>query len=259
MIDKQQIVEKIKSWVQEVGRLQRDKFGTNLEVATKSSAIDLVTEVDEESEQKLFDRINANYPQHSILAEESGRKEREADYLWVVDPLDGTVNYAHGFPFFSISIALQYQGSTQIGVVYAPVLDDLYRAIKGEGAFLNGKQLTVSHTDRLGDAMLATGFPYDRATAERNNVDNFNRLVTQVRGIRRAGSAALDLCQVAAGVFDGFWELKLSLWDIEAGRLIIEEAGGRVKTSVEPEGITLVSGNQAVYSLLLEELEIFSQ
>lgn len=254
MLDLGECLEQVKKWAREVGKLQLERLDSKFQVNCKSSAVDLVTEVDELSEEILLDRIRDNYPDHSILAEESGVADNDSDYRWVIDPLDGTTNYAHGFSIFAVSIALEYKGEVVLGVVYIPSLDHLYWAVKGEGAFLNDKRIEISRTGNLGEALLATGFPYDKATARKNNLDNFTKLVPQARGIRRNGSAAFDLCNVASGVFDAFWELKLSFWDIAAGALLVEEAGGRVVTFNKEKGITIAAGNEGLVEKILAEI-----
>lgn len=254
MLELGKCLEQVKEWAREVGELQRERLDSNFHVDCKSSAVDLVTEVDELSEELIREKIRNNYPKHSILAEESGVEDNESDYRWVIDPLDGTNNYTHGFSIFAVSIALEFEGEVVLGVVYVPTLDHLYWSIKGQGAFLNGERLRISETDDLEEALLATGFPYDKATSNRNNLDNFTKLLPQVRGVRRSGSAAFDLCNVASGVFDGFWELKLSFWDVAAGALLVQEAGGRVVTFDKKKGITIAAGNEGLVEKILAEI-----
>lgn len=256
MLDTEKIMEKLKNWVEELGEIQLEKLNSDFEINTKSAAIDLVTEVDELSEEFLLDKIQANYPQHAILSEESGVKDSDSDYKWIIDPIDGTTNYANGFIVFSISVALQYQGETILGVVYAPRVEQLYSAIKGKGAFLNGEEIAVSKITNLEEALIATGFPYDRATSDHNNIDNLSDLVTQVQGIRRTGSAAFDLCTVAGGVFDGYWELKLSIWDIAAGRLIVKEAGGKIISKEIDDDIFMIAGNKNIVDKIEAEIKL---
>ncbi|WP_209123457.1 inositol monophosphatase family protein [Alkalihalobacillus sp. BA299] len=241
------IKENIKAWVKEVGKEQLIRIEQPFQMKTKSSDIDLVTEVDEWSEQYLIDQIKSHYPDHAIMSEESGWHEGQAEYEWVIDPIDGTVNFAHGFPLFSISVGVKFRGETVIGVVYVPKLDEMYEAVKGSGATLNGKTISVSGVERLNQAVVCTGFPYDRATDPNNNVDHFNAIITKVGGIRRTGSAAMDLCQVAAGRFDGYWELKLQEWDICAGLLIIKEAKGETLSIKQEKGYQVLVGNPAVF------------
>jgi len=209
------------------GGYQRYRFATPLDVDMKGDK-DLVTEVDRESERMIVEHLLDRYPGHNILAEEGDYPEGASAFRWVIDPVDGTTNFAHGFPWFCVSIALEHDGELLVGVVYNPIYDELYTAAKGKGAFLNGRRLKVSLKAPLRDTLLGTGFPYDCATDPANNFDNFMAFQKAVRGIRRAGSAALDLAAVAAGRLDGFWEMKLKPWDVAAGVLLVQEAGGMV-------------------------------
>lgn len=190
--------------------------------------VNLVTEADRLSENAIIKIIQKNFPEHNILTEESKGYEKDSDYKWIIDPLDGTTNYAHGFPVYCISIALEKEGEILLGVVYNPVLKELFVAEKNKGAFLNGKGIYVSKQRELSRSLLATGFPYDIRESQINNLDHFKNLALTSQAIRRAGSAALDLCYLAKGIFDGFWELKLSPWDTAAGILMVKEAGGKV-------------------------------
>ena len=188
----------------------------------------LVTEVDCFSEDVIIKIIRKNYPQHDILTEESRGYEEKSECKWIIDPLDGTTNYAHGFPVYCVSIALEKKEEIILGVVYNPVLKELFVAEKNKGAFLNGKRIYVSKTRKLSRSFLATGFPYDIRESKINNLDHFSNFALKSIAVRRAGSAALDLCYLAKGIFDGFWELKLSPWDTAAGILMVKEAGGNV-------------------------------
>jgi myo-inositol-1(or 4)-monophosphatase len=255
-VDRFEVLDKVKGWVKEVGRLQIDRLHDNFEVRTKSNQNDLVTEVDELSEKILIDYIKADYPNHSIISEESGADHRESDYQWIIDPLDGTTNYTHGFPLFCISIGLQYQSETILGVIYAPKLDYLYYGIKEEGAFLNGKRLKVSTTARLEKALLMTDFSYYRVENPDDNIDYFDRVVKKVRGTRKTGSAALDLCCIAEGTVDFFWELELNPWDIVAGALLIKEAGGKVITFNKEDKLTIIAGNNKLSNKLMEKIKV---
>ncbi len=214
----------------EAGALLRDYAGRTLNVSHKSSSIDLVTEVDFLSERLIVERISTHYPKHQILAEESGATAVASEYRWLIDPLDGTTNYAHGYPFFCVAIALEYRGEIILGVVYDPNRDELFVAERGGGATCNGRPIHVSKTVRLSDSLLATGFPYDVRRRPGASLDYFGRFVRSAQAIRRDGSAALDLCYLACGRFDGFWEQGLAPWDMAAGSLVVEEAGGRVTT-----------------------------
>lgn len=255
MLDLNNLVEETKTWARKAGKIQRERLGTALIINTKSTAVDLVTEVDRLSEHCILSAIEESYPDHAILSEESGKKDKESDYLWIVDPLDGTTNYAQGLPVFAVSIALKYRGETVLGVIYVPVLDQMFTALKGENAYLNGKKISVSTKEEMTDSVLATGFPYDRLTNKDNNLNYFNRMVPKVRGVRRMGSAAYDLANVAAGVLDGYWELNLSLWDVAAGALIVEEAGGKVVYLTEKRGISLVAGSETICKKIMDEIK----
>jgi len=190
--------------------------------------IDIVTEADRISEDMILSAIRNQFPHHDILSEESTATETGSAFRWIIDPLDGTTNYAHGYPVFCVSIALERRGDVILGVVYNPMLDEMFVAEKGRGAYLNGSRLSVSGTPVLSHGLLATGFPYDIRKDRNNNINYFVEMARKVRAIRRAGSAALDLAYVAAGRFDGFWELKLMPWDTAAGSLMVQEAGGDV-------------------------------
>jgi len=214
--------------VREAGRLLRARFEHQHIVASKSSPIDLVTEADLASERLIVDRIRQRFPDHAILAEEGQGGGNRSPYVWLIDPLDGTTNYAHGFPVFSVNIALARGGEILLGVTYDPLRDELFTAQWGAGAFLNERRLRVSQTAHLSESLLATGFPYNRATNPQNNLGPFNAVMPLVRGIRRGGSAALDLAYVAAGRLDGYWEFWLNPWDWAAGVLLVTEAGGTV-------------------------------
>ena len=190
--------------------------------------INLVTEADKISEKMITSKITTLFPDHDILAEESTTIDRGSDFRWIIDPLDGTTNYAHGYPYFCVSIALERLNTMIVGIVYDPMLDEMFVAEKGKGAFVNEREIHVSNTREVIKSLLATGFPYDIREDSHNNLNYFNEMILQAQAIRRAGSAALDLAYVAAGRFDGFWELKLNPWDIAAGWLLVEEAGGIV-------------------------------
>ncbi len=191
--------------------------------------INLVTEADLETEKLIKEAISSRYPQHSILAEESGlKKGQTAEVKWIVDPLDGTTNFAHGLPWFCVSIAVENQGELVIGAIYNPVLKEMFTALKGKGAFLNDQRISVSKNDKLIKSLIATGFPYDVQQRPEPIMTRFYKMILKARGIRRIGSAALDLCYVACGRFDGFWEERLKPWDTAAGALIVKEAGGKV-------------------------------
>lgn len=212
----------------EAGKILLDKFGKKITVSKKGE-INLVTEADLASEKYIIEQIKSYFPKHSILAEESGTAvvDGENKWKWIIDPLDGTTNFAHGYPCFCVTIALEYMGNIVIGVTFDPTRDEMFSAEHNNGAFLNHKQIHVSGTENLANALICTGFPYDVAERE-NFARHFTDFVTTARGIRRDGSAAIDMAYVACGRFDGFWEEGLNAWDVAAGKLLIEEAGGRV-------------------------------
>lgn len=200
--------------------------GGDLDIDTKSSHTDLVTKVDKLSEEKIRDIILTQYPNHIVLGEEEGQ-QGEAAYRWIVDPLDGTLNYAHGFPFYCVSIALEIDGVIEVAVVLNSVNNELFTAVRGQGAYCNGEIISVTTETDMRKSMLATGFSYDAAKLKENMV-LFAKVHNEVRAVRRAGAAALDMCYIACGRLDGMWELTLSPWDVAAGWLIIQEAGGSV-------------------------------
>jgi myo-inositol-1(or 4)-monophosphatase len=226
--------------------------------------INLVTEIDIKSEKLIKQKIGELFPDHDIMAEESDTPESQSQgrsqFKWIVDPVDGTTNYAHGFPMFCVSMALEVEGIVELGVVYDPMRDELFTAVRGGGGFLNGKPIEVSAETELGESLVATGFPYDLRTSEVNNLDNWNTMIFRVRAVRRAGSAALDLCYTAMGRFDGFWELKLHPWDVAAGGLIVEEAGGMVTDlGGDPHDIysqEILASNGKIHSQMSEILKL---
>ena len=252
-IDLNQALEYAVAWAKEVGKIQLSYFrGNDLGIQTKSNVYDVVTRADKESEAFLLDKIQKHYPGHAVFGEESGAHAGTAEYRWVIDPLDGTNNYSQGLPVFTVSIGLQYRGETLLGVVYAPYLNELYTAIRGKGAFLNNVPIHVSDKTELDRSVLATGFPYDKGIHPVNNIDNLSRILPHLRGIRRMGSAAYDLCGVAAGFLDGYWELGLKLWDVCAGVLIVQEAGGHVEPFREDRGIAILAGNAGIVEKMKE-------
>jgi myo-inositol-1(or 4)-monophosphatase len=243
----------------EAGAIQRARYETALEIGTKSRPIDLVTEVDRACEAHVVEAIRRERPGDDILAEEGGaHAESGAEWRWVIDPLDGTVNYAHGYPCFCVSIGVLRAGVRTVGVVYEPLRDELFEAVRGGGARRNGKPIAVSGEARFGRALVATGFAYDVHDAERDNLAPFARVAKRAGGVRRDGSAALDLCYVACGRFEAFWELKLHPWDVAAGILIVEEAGGRVTdlrgAPAPASGSEIASSNGLVHDELLRVL-----
>lgn len=253
-----EIVNSLETLVKEVGAFQVSNFRkTDLEIDEKSTQVDLVTQIDKKSEEKILSYLRENYPEYAILSEESGEDNKVSDYKWIVDPLDGTTNYAQGIPIFTISIGLMFKGQAILGVIYNPLMKEFFYAIKGEGAYLNHEKISVSKKSQLNRCVLATGFPYDKAIESENNAAYTAEMIPQIRGIRRLGSAAYDLANVALGVIDGYWEINLSIWDVAAGRLLVREAGGVIKAFDEKRGISFVAGNdqvvQKIYKIITKE------
>ena len=241
------------------GRIQQFYVNTNYKVETKSSETDLVTEVDKKCEQTIREIILGAYPGHSVLGEEYGQPGGANTHRWIVDPIDGTLNFAHGFPFYCVSIALEIDGVLQVGVVFDSVRNELFTATRGGGAFLNGSPIEVTKETTLRNAMMATGFAYSAESAS-ENIEIFARMLPKVRSVRRPGAAALDLCYVACGRLDGFWELKLNAWDVAAGILLIQEAGGTITGAAgEPYHLNnpiVVVSNGHLHGKIIHALEL---
>ena len=227
----------------------------------KKGAIDLVTEADTESEKTIIGTLKKAFPDHTVLAEESGLNKGEADHKWIVDPLDGTTNFAHRLGLFAISIAFALSGDTVIAIVLSPVTGELFTAVKGEGAELNGRPINVSNAQTVSESLLVTGFPYNLTNGFNPLMTRFSNCLKASQGVRRLGSAALDLCFVACGRFDGFWEQNLKPWDTAAGELIAREAGGTVTDfsnqpfDIYKNEILATNGNVHEEMLLLLELK----
>lgn len=239
----------------EAGALLLSYAGTNFHVEYKSP-INLVTEADRAAEQCIIDRIQSRFPTHRFLAEERGRlEEAQSPYLWIIDPLDGTTNFAHGYPAYCVSIGLEYEGRCVLGVIFDPSRNELFTAIEHRGAQLNGQPLHVSNSETLDRSLLVTGFAYDIRETPRNNLDHFVKFALKAQGLRRTGSAALDLCYVAAGRFDGFWEVRLNPWDMAAGSVIVREAGGQLTDfngkDLSIYGQELVASNGHIHDAML--------
>jgi myo-inositol-1(or 4)-monophosphatase len=240
------------------GQLLRERVDSIREVRQKSGIVDIVTDVDVQSEQQVCATLLAAFPEHTILGEEGGaRSGGDPRYRWIVDPLDGTTNYAHGFPFFCVSIGFEVDGELALGVVYAPSFDELFVAEAGRGATLNDRPIHVSATSELSQSLLATGFPYDRAEFPRA-LRSFEVLSMRCQAVRRAGSAALDLCYVACGRLDGYWEHQVKPWDLAAGALLVREAGGQVTATdgspFDVDGGQVLSSNGAIHATLTKTL-----
>ena len=242
----------------QAGRIIMDGYGKALHVEAKQQH-DFVTEIDKRSEESIINYIKRAFPKHEILAEESGQGQNVSSYRWIIDPLDGTTNFIHGVPMFAVSIALEVDGELQIGVVYEPHRKELFRAEKGKGAFLNDRKISVSSTAERSRCLLATGFPFRDYALLDDYLRIFKAFMVQTSGIRRPGSAALDLCYLACGRFDGFWELNLKPWDIAAGTLIITEAGGQVTNFAGGTDFlyrgNVIGSNRVIHSWMLETVK----
>lgn len=251
----EKIAADLQKLARSVGRMQRESLGRrDLLLDRKSSRIDIVTEIDRRSDDMIVGYLRQEYPEHAILAEESGESGQESEYRWVIDPLDGTTNFAQGLPVFAVSIALERRGEPVLGIVYEPVTEEMFTAIRGQGAYRNGTRLHVGDKEDLIDCVLATGFPYDIATHPVNNIDYFVSLATKTRAIRRMGAAAYDLACVASGGFDGFWEMNLSPWDAAASVLLVREAGGVVLPFRDDRKISIVAGNETISRQIMSVL-----
>ncbi len=235
----------------EAGRVLVERFPKERVVEHKG-AIDLLTDADTAAERAVLDVIRGHFPDHAILAEESGA-QGESKHRWIIDPLDGTTNYAHSVPQFAVSIACETEGKVDVGVIYDPMRDELFSATRGGGAFRNGEPISVSRTEQLGDALLCTGFPYWIHQEYKGPLALFEAFLRRARGVRRFGAAAIDLAWIACGRFDGFFELGLKPWDVAAGALLIEEAGGRV-TNLDGSPLALDGGQILAAPPVLHEV-----
>lgn len=241
-----------RQWALAAGEIQLGYFRSDrLDIRAKLNDSDVVTAADKAAERLIIDSIHAKYPTHSILSEESGADSHDSPYRWIIDPLDGTTNFSAGLPLFSVSIGLEYRGEMLLGVVYAPYLREMFHAVKGCGAYLNDTPIHPSSTDRLSHAVVATGFPVDKDTTPDCNLDNVARVLPLVRGMRRLGSAAIDLCYVAAGYLDAYWELNLHAWDVAAGSIIIAEAGARLTHFRHDRNLSVMASNPALHQAIL--------
>jgi myo-inositol-1(or 4)-monophosphatase len=243
----------------QAGEILRASYGRRLQVDHKS-LLDLVTDADHRSEAYLLGEIQQHFPGQRIMAEESGELQGSEAQTWYIDPLDGTVNYAHGIPIFAVSIGYAEAGQMRLGVVYDPLREECFSAERGLGAWLNGQPLHVAQAEDLDHSLLVTGFAYDIRHNPETNLDHYEHFALRSQGVRRLGSAALDLCYVAAGRFDGYWELRLKAWDVAAGGLIAEQAGGVVtnlygKADYLSSPVSVVAGNPTIHALLLEGLQ----
>lgn len=264
-MDLRTILETAEAIALETGELLKEGFWGDKSFDLKSSDIDLVTEYDQAAERLIRQRIYAAFPEHRIVGEEEGADEGESEIVWYVDPIDGTTNFAHGVPHFSISLGVFVADQPAVGVVYNPITDELFSGAVGHGAYFkqNGKvvrPLRVTQADQISQALIETGFPYDRATSDLDNLAQLNRVVKKCRGLRRLGSAALAMAYVADGRTDAYWEFKLNMYDIGAGGILVQEAGGQVCTipQAEPfapaETVHLFAGGERIQAPLLELL-----
>lgn len=234
------MIDKVKYIAKEAGEVIREGFSNSISIEYKTDAANLVTNVDKAAEKIITDFVKLEFPTHSIIAEESGNKNNTSEFTWVIDPIDGTTNFAHKLPIFSVSIGIQKNGENVIGVIYDVMRDMIYSAEKGSGTFQNDNKIYVSDNSNLEKSVLVTGFAYDRTDEYKEAIKIFGSFLTKTRGVRRLGSAAIDFCYVASGVFDGFWEANLSPWDVCAGILLVEEAGGKV-TNFKNEKLNIYS------------------
>ncbi|MCF8242509.1 MAG: inositol monophosphatase [Melioribacteraceae bacterium] len=250
------MIEKIAFISRIAGNIIREGFGKNFSIEYKTNSSNLVTEIDKKAESTIIEYVKKEFPGHGIIAEESGNTETESEYLWVIDPLDGTTNFAHGLPIFSVSIGVQKNGETIAGAVYDVMRDVMYSAELGSGSFANNRRIYVNENEDLSKSVLVTGFPYHIKDNPNRAIEKFGAFLKSSRAVRRLGSAAIDLCYVAGGVFDGYWEVYLNPWDMCAGNLILEEAGGKITDfSGEPMNIyskQLLATNGKVHSEMLE-------
>src|SRR5262252_8662176 len=245
----------------EAGALLMEYFHQRVKIEYKGD-VDLVTVADRKSEALILERIRGRWPSHDVIGEEGSRVESGSDYRWYVDPLDGTTNFAHGFPVFCVSLALEFRGRRIAGVVYDPTRPELFAAEQGSGAYLNGERIRVSKTAKLSECLVATGFPSHKRH-KNPNIFFYHQITLRTHGVRRAGSAALDLASVAAGRFDGFWEFNLNPWDTAAGVLIVQEAGGKVTrfdgTPFRLDSREVLASNGLIHDEVVEEFrEIFA-
>jgi len=255
MNDYNRFLEDAMSMAKAAGDVQLKYFRSkHLDIQTKLNDSDVVTAADKASENLIKTIIRKTYPEHGIIAEESGCENERSEWRWVIDPLDGTTNFSQGLPVFSVSIALERNETPVVGVVYAPYLGELFHAVRGEGAFLNGKRIYCSDKSVFSECVIATGMPYDKLVNPDNNLREISSLAPFARGIRRMGSAAIDLSYVAAGFYDAYWELNLKRWDVSAGILIAKEAGAKVYSIRENRNYSLMASCPAIAGRMLESL-----
>lgn len=242
----------------EAGTFLKENVGKIKTIERKSSEINLVTDIDKRSEAMIIAKIKSTFPGHDIIAEESGKDVGSSEYRWIIDPLDGTTNFTHGLPMFCVSIGVEFKGEIVAGAIYDPMHDELFSAEKGNGAFLNGKKIQVTAEERMIRSLIITGFPYNIAENPMHAIDHFDHFLVRTQAVRRLGSAAIDLAYVACGRAEGFWEVQLHPWDMAAGMLLVQEAGGTVTnfrgrpTSIYTSDI--VASNGKVHNEMLKIL-----
>lgn len=243
------------SMARAAGDVQMEYFrSSHLNIETKSNTYDVVTAADKASEKLIKDYIHTEFPTHGIISEESADENAGNEWRWVIDPLDGTTNFSQGLPTFCVSIALEHNEEAVVGVVFAPYLGELFHAVKGGGAYLNGKPIRCSQKKSLAESVLATGIPYDKLTNPDNNIKEVTEVAPLVRGIRRLGSAAMDLAYVGAGFLDGYWELALNRWDVAAGMLIAREAGAKLVSIRDNRKFSIMAAGQNIAEELMSHL-----
>lgn len=262
--EKNELLFEAEEIAKEAGNILEKYWGKLSLIRQKQFYWDLVTEADMESEQLIISKITQKFPKHKILSEEAGLNDSgNGDFMWIVDPLDGTTNYTHQYPMVAVSIGLLYKNHPILGIIYNPILNELFKGAEGSGAYMNNQAIKVSQINELNKSLLATGFAYDRKETNDNNYAEFCHLTNMSQGVRRGGAAALDLAYVAAGRLDGYWERGLKPWDIAAGIVLVNEAGGKI-TSYESGPIDLSSGrilatNGTIHPLLSRELTTISR
>ena len=250
------MLNKIIEIAKEAGEIIREGFESDYKIEYKGSVTNLVTEIDKKSERHIIDFVKKEFPAHTIVAEESGADLHSSDYAWFIDPLDGTTNFAHGLPIFSVSIGVRKNDETIAGVVYDVMRNIVYASELGSGSYANEQKLSVNSESELEKALFVTGFPYDIWRNPDNTIERFVAFLKKARAVRRLGSAAIDFCYVASGVFAGFWETKLSPWDYVAGDLIVREAGGIATDfdgkNLTPESVAIVASNGILHDKMLK-------
>ncbi|HAY34757.1 MAG TPA: inositol monophosphatase family protein [Ignavibacteria bacterium] len=250
------MIRTLKKAAYEAGKILKDNFGGSFEISSKIVASNLVTEIDKLSEKKIIEVIREDFPGHYILSEEAGELIQDSEFKWLIDPIDGTVNYAHSIPITCVSIALEKKGKIICGAVYNPISQEFFFSEKGKGSYLNDKKIFVSNEKELDKSLLVTGFPYDSSTYKPDPSAVFKKFLMRDIPIRRLGSAAIDLCWTACGRFEGFWEYNLNAWDVAAGYLILTEAGGKVTDFTGKEfsvyGKQILATNGNVHEQMME-------